>query len=95
MVRDEVARGYDELAREAESTEPPVAVRSSALGEDSQDATFAGQQETYLWVREVEHEARTRQRGIRWFGVDALVCHGSSRVGCFSALQYRRPVVYK
>jgi pyruvate,water dikinase len=30
-----------------------VAVRSSALGEDSQDATFAGQQETYLWVRGV------------------------------------------
>jgi pyruvate,water dikinase len=28
-----------------------VAVRSSALGEDSQDATFAGQQETYLWIR--------------------------------------------
>jgi pyruvate, water dikinase len=33
---------------------PPVAVRSSALGEDSQDATFAGQQETYLWVRGVD-----------------------------------------
>ncbi len=29
----------------------PVAVRSSALGEDSEEATFAGQQETYLWVR--------------------------------------------
>jgi pyruvate, water dikinase len=55
VVRDEVARGYDELAREAEGTEPPVAVRSSALGEDSQDATFAGQQETYLWVRGAEH----------------------------------------
>ncbi len=37
------------------SGEPPVAVRSSALGEDSQDATFAGQQETYLWVRGVDH----------------------------------------
>ena len=44
-LRDEVARRYDELG------EPPVAVRSSALGEDGQDATFAGQQETYLWVR--------------------------------------------
>ena len=37
------------------SDSPPVAVRSSALGEDSEDATFAGQQETYLWVRGVEH----------------------------------------
>jgi len=49
-VRDEVARRYAELGAEA-----PVAVRSSALGEDSQDATFAGQQETYLWVRGADH----------------------------------------
>jgi len=48
-VRDEVAQRYAELG------EPPVAVRSSALGEDSQDATFAGQQETYLWVRGADH----------------------------------------
>ena len=40
---------------EAGVAEPPVAVRSSALGEDSQDATFAGQQETYLWVRGADH----------------------------------------
>ena len=33
----------------------PVAVRSSALGEDSQEATFAGQQETYLWIRGADH----------------------------------------
>jgi pyruvate,water dikinase len=50
-VRGELARRYDELAEEAGIAEPPVAVRSSALGEDSQDATFAGQQETYLWMR--------------------------------------------
>ena len=51
-VRAEVARRYAELSADAD---PPVAVRSSALGEDSQDATFAGQQETYLWVRGAEH----------------------------------------
>lgn len=45
-VREEVARRYEELGAAA-----PVAVRSSAVGEDSRDATFAGQQETYLWVR--------------------------------------------
>jgi pyruvate, water dikinase len=53
-VRDEVASRYAELASAAGDPEPPVAVRSSALGEDSQDATFAGQQETYLWVRGVD-----------------------------------------
>ena len=54
-VREEIARCYGELAEPAGEPAPPVAVRSSAVGEDSQDATFAGQQETYLWVREVEH----------------------------------------
>ena len=44
-VREELLRAYAELG------EPAVAVRSSALGEDSEEATFAGQQETFLWVR--------------------------------------------
>ena len=50
-VRDEIAEHYATLGADS----PPVAVRSSAVGEDSQDATFAGQQETYLWVRGTEH----------------------------------------
>jgi pyruvate,water dikinase len=54
-VRDEVVSRYEELARAVDHDEPPVAVRSSAVGEDSADATFAGQQETYLWVRGVDH----------------------------------------
>lgn len=54
-VRDEVTQRYAELAEETGVAEPPVAVRSSALGEDSQDATYAGQQETYLWVRGADH----------------------------------------
>jgi len=49
-VRAEIAERYAQLGQDS----PPVAVRSSAVGEDSQDATFAGQQETYLWVRGAE-----------------------------------------
>jgi pyruvate,water dikinase len=45
-VAADVRRGYGELGDGV-----PVAVRSSAVGEDSEAATFAGQQETYLWVR--------------------------------------------
>jgi pyruvate, water dikinase len=48
-LAEEITRRYADLG------EPPVAVRSSALGEDSQEATFAGQQETYLWVRGADH----------------------------------------
>jgi len=54
-LRDEISRRYEGLARARGVTSPPVAVRSSAVGEDGQDATFAGQQESYLWVRGAEH----------------------------------------
>jgi pyruvate,water dikinase len=50
-LRAEIARQYAALAAGAELEDPPVAVRSSAIGEDSAEATFAGQQETILWVR--------------------------------------------
>jgi pyruvate,water dikinase len=47
-VTAEIAGAYAAIG------EPPVAVRSSAIGEDSEEATFAGQQETFLWVHGVE-----------------------------------------
>jgi phosphoenolpyruvate synthase/pyruvate phosphate dikinase len=50
-VREEIATRYAQLGDETGDAEPAVAVRSSAVGEDSGEATFAGQQETYLWVR--------------------------------------------
>jgi pyruvate, water dikinase len=39
---------------EALGDDPPVAVRSSACAEDSETASYAGQQETYLYVRGAE-----------------------------------------
>src|SRR5829696_4347340 len=53
-LRAEIAERYEELATETGDPRPPVAVRSSAIGEDSAEATFAGQQETFLWVRGVD-----------------------------------------
>jgi phosphoenolpyruvate synthase/pyruvate phosphate dikinase len=51
QLASEVTAQYAQLAGE----DSPVAVRSSALGEDSAEATFAGQQETILWVRGADH----------------------------------------
>jgi pyruvate,water dikinase len=53
-VRGAIGAHYAALAAEVGEDEPAVAVRSSAVGEDSAEATFAGQQETYLWVRGVD-----------------------------------------
>src|ERR1700743_3361563 len=48
-LRRDIAARYGELGDDV-----PVAVRSSALGEDSAEATSGGQQDTYLWVRGVD-----------------------------------------
>jgi phosphoenolpyruvate synthase/pyruvate phosphate dikinase len=53
-LRAELAEGYERLAAAAGDPQLPVAVRSSALGEDAEGATFAGQHETYLWIRGAE-----------------------------------------
>lgn len=49
ILRRDIAARYGEMGDGV-----PVAVRSSALGEDSAEATFAGQQDTYLWVRGID-----------------------------------------
>jgi pyruvate,water dikinase len=48
MLIDELARAHRQLCERAGG--PDVAVRSSATTEDAADASFAGLQDTYLWV---------------------------------------------
>lgn len=45
-----LVQAYTHLGERCGSPQPPVAVRSSAVGEDGQQASFAGQYETYLNV---------------------------------------------
>jgi phosphoenolpyruvate synthase/pyruvate phosphate dikinase len=46
-ILDEVRSAYTELGN---GQPAPVAVRSSATAEDTPEASFAGQQDTYLWI---------------------------------------------
>ena len=50
-IEADILKSYRELSHRAKTTDLPVAVRSSATAEDLPDASFAGQQETYLNVR--------------------------------------------
>ncbi|MGH9008619.1 MAG: PEP/pyruvate-binding domain-containing protein [Acidimicrobiia bacterium] len=55
-VAAEIVSAYETLmGRQAAAAGPPaVAVRSSATAEDRAEASFAGQQESYLWVQGVD-----------------------------------------
>ncbi|PID30525.1 phosphoenolpyruvate synthase [Candidatus Saccharibacteria bacterium] len=46
--QDEIVRGYRELSKQCRKKNVVVAVRSSATAEDLPNASFAGQQETFL-----------------------------------------------
>lgn len=48
LLQTRLADAYHQLARRSQRTNPSVAVRSSAVGEDGLSASFAGQYETYL-----------------------------------------------
>jgi len=48
---EEIKQAYSELAKRYGHPNPYVAIRSSATAEDLPDASFAGQQETYLNIK--------------------------------------------
>lgn len=50
-IEQAIVEAYRELGRRHDIVDPAVAVRSSATSEDLADASFAGQQETFLNVR--------------------------------------------
>jgi pyruvate,water dikinase len=72
-LRDAIARAYAGLG----DGDVPVAVRSSACAEDSQEASFAGQQDTYLHVRGADEVAgRVRDCWASFFSERALFYRG-------------------
>ena len=50
-VAEAIKDGYSQLCSKCDIEKIPVAVRSSATAEDLPNASFAGQQDTYLWIQ--------------------------------------------
>lgn len=53
-LEEAIRKAYEELGKREDVVDPYVAVRSSATAEDLPDASFAGQQDTYLNVQGAE-----------------------------------------
>jgi pyruvate,water dikinase len=58
QVAAAVHDAYQQLCERCELDAVPVAVRSSATSEDLPDASFAGEHDTYLWVRGADEVLR-------------------------------------
>jgi len=63
-MEDVIAEHYRKLGLRCAVPAVPVAVRSSATAEDLAGASFAGQQDTYLWIRGIDEVLRHVRRCI-------------------------------
>jgi len=63
-MEDAIAEFYRKLALRCAMPAVPVAVRSSATAEDLPGASFAGQQDTYLWIRGIDEVLHHMRRCI-------------------------------
>ncbi len=72
QLASEIGAAYTEMSAEY-GADTDVAVRSSATAEDLPDASFAGQQETYLNIRGQEHLLRTCKRVLASLFTDRAI----------------------
>jgi pyruvate,water dikinase len=61
-MQSAISEGYSRLCKQCSVENVPVAVRSSATAEDLPTASFAGQQDTYLWVEGPDRVINAVQR---------------------------------
>lgn len=74
-VETSLRAAYAELCRRSSSDDVPVAVRSSATSEDSPDASFAGEHDTYLWVRGADDVVDAVRRCWASLFTDRATCY--------------------
>jgi pyruvate,water dikinase len=73
-LAQEITAAYADMAKEY-GGEPDVAVRSSATAEDLPDASFAGQQETYLNIQGTDQLLRTCKRVLASLFTDRAISY--------------------
>ena len=87
-----VGEAYAELGRRTGLADPPVAVRSSAIAEDLPDASFAGVQDTYLWICGLDAVFDgIRRCWASFYNPEAIAyreAHGITRGGMSVGIQY-------
>ncbi len=74
IIAAEIASAYRQLEQQYDS-ELDVAVRSSATAEDLPDASFAGQQETYLHIRGIDNLLQTCKQVLASLFTDRAISY--------------------
>jgi pyruvate,water dikinase len=74
-LRSQLCVAYQALSQRCGVAEVPVAVRSSATCEDRPDASFAGEHDTYLWVRGADEVAECMMRCWSSLYTDRALCY--------------------
>ena len=72
---DELVEAYGRLGDRCGTADVPVAVRSSATCEDQPDASFAGEHDTYLWVRGANSVVENVLRCWSSLFTDRAICY--------------------
>jgi pyruvate, water dikinase len=91
-IASAIRDAYSALAERVGVEDPPVAVRSSAVAEDSAEGSFAGLQDTYLWVSGADAVLdAVRRCWASYFNAEALAYRektGAEAEGMAVAVQY-------
>ena len=74
-VERQIRTAYADLCTRSAVADVPVAVRSSATSEDSPDASFAGEHDTYLWVRGADEVVDAVRRCWASLFTDRALCY--------------------
>jgi pyruvate,water dikinase len=84
LIEQAIRFGYRQMSPDDQL---PVAVRSSATAEDLPDASFAGQQDTYLWVVGADNVvAKVRACWASLFNARAIAYRAKNHLGQINVL---------